>query len=196
MRLSTVAAVCALGTVICFVLGAVAMASSGVGVLIPETGRPGRDWIAAVDAAGGLFFAGAWLVILMGYLGIVALVGFYDTLRWAGPVMVLAPILGAVGLTLVTVSHLIPIAMGYELVPAYIAADPAGQATLAAIADTFTAIALVTTLLATSSAGAWLFRCTRLPFSPRVRCRGGSDGLACSSERSPDGWGYSARHPR
>ena len=144
LRLSTVAAVCALGTVLCFVLGAVAMGSSGVGVLIPETGRPGRDWIVAVDGAGGLFFAGAWLVILMGYLGIVALVGFYDTLRLAGPVMILAPILGAVGLTLVTVSHLIPIAMGYELVPAYIAADPAGQATLAATADTFAATALVT----------------------------------------------------
>jgi len=80
------------------------MGSSGVGVLIPETGRPGRDWIAAVDGAGWLFFAGAWLVILMGFLGIVALVGFYDTLRLAGPVMILAPILGAVGLTLVTVS--------------------------------------------------------------------------------------------
>jgi hypothetical protein len=148
LRLSTVAAVCALGTVICFVLGAVAMGSSGVGVLIPETGRPARDWIAAVDAAvdaaGGLFFVGAWLVVLVGFLGIVALVGFYDTLRMAGPVMILAPILGAVGLTLVTVSHLIPIAMGYQLVPAYIAADPAGQATLAATADTFAAIALVT----------------------------------------------------
>jgi hypothetical protein len=97
-----------------------------------------------VNAAGWLFFAGAWLIILMGFLGIVALVGFYDTLQLAGPVMILAPILGAVGLTLVTVSHLIPIAMGYELVPAYIAADPAGQATLAATADTFAATALVT----------------------------------------------------
>jgi hypothetical protein len=84
------------------------------------------------------------LVILMGYLGIVALVGFYDTLRLAGPVMILAPILGAVGLTLVTVSHLIPIAMGYELVPAYISADPAGQVTLGVPADTFAAVALVT----------------------------------------------------
>ena len=110
LRLSTVAAVCALGTVLCFVVGAVAMGSSGVGVLIPATGRPGLDWIAAVDGAGGLFFAGAWLVILIGFLGIVALVGFYDTLRLAGPVMILAPILGAVGLTLVTVSHLVPIA--------------------------------------------------------------------------------------
>ena len=144
LRLSTVGAVCALGTVICFVLGAVAMGSSGVGVLIPETGPPGREWIANVNAAGWLFFAGAWLIILMGYLGIVALVGFYDTLQLAGPVMILAPILGAVGLTLVTVSHLIPIAMGYELVPAYINADPAGQATLAATADTFAATALVT----------------------------------------------------
>ena len=131
LKLSTVAAVSALGAVVCFVAGAVAMASSGVGVLIPETGRPGRDWTAAVAGAGGLFFVGAWLVILMGYLGIVALVGFYDTLRVAGPVMILAPILGAVGLTLVTVSHLIPIAMSYELVPAYLAADPGRHATLA-----------------------------------------------------------------
>jgi hypothetical protein len=144
LRLSTVAAVCALGTVICFVAGAVAMGSSGRRGADSETGRPGRDWIAAVDRAGGLFFVGAWLVVLVGFLGIVALVGFYDTLRSAGPVMILAPILGAVGLTLVTVSHLIPIAMGYELVPAYVAADPAGQATLAATVDTFAAIALVT----------------------------------------------------
>src|SRR5215218_7836725 len=84
LRLSTVAAVCAFGTVICFVLGGVAMGSSGVGVLIPEPGRSGRDWMAAVDGAGGLFFLGAWLVVLVGFLGIVALVGFYDTLRLAG----------------------------------------------------------------------------------------------------------------
>jgi hypothetical protein len=122
------------------VAGAVAMGSSGVGVLIPETGRPGRDWIAAVDRAGGLFLVGAWLVILMGFLGIVALVGFLR-LR---PIGSAGDDSGADGLTLVTVSHLIPIAMGYELVLAYIAADPAGRATLAATADTFAAIALVT----------------------------------------------------
>jgi hypothetical protein len=67
----------------------------------------------------------------MGFLGIVALVGFYDTLREAGPVMILASVLGAVGLTLVTVSHLLPIEMAYELVPAYVQAAPAGQAPLA-----------------------------------------------------------------
>jgi hypothetical protein len=84
LRLSTVAAVCALGTVVCFVLGGVAMGSSGVGDLIPETGRSGRDWIAAVDRAGELFFAGAWLVVLVGFLGIVALVGFTTPFGWLG----------------------------------------------------------------------------------------------------------------
>jgi hypothetical protein len=68
LRLSTVGAVCAIGTVVCFVVGAVAMGSNGVGVVIPETGRPGLEWTADVDAAGGLFLAGAWLVILMGFL--------------------------------------------------------------------------------------------------------------------------------
>lgn len=120
------------------------MGSSGVQLLIPETGQPGREWIADVDAANGLFFIGAWLIILMGFLGIAAFVGFYGVLRDAGEVFVLAPVLGTVGLTLVTVSHLVPIAMAYELVPAYSTADPAGQATLAATFDTFAATALVT----------------------------------------------------
>ena len=141
LRLSRIGAVCSIGTVACFVLGAVAMGSSGVQLLIPETGKPGLEWIADVDGASGLFFTGAWLIILMGFLGIVAFVGFYDVLRDAGKVMVLAPILGTVGLTLVTLSHLIPISMAYELVPAYSDADPAGQATLAATFDTFAATA-------------------------------------------------------
>jgi hypothetical protein len=58
--------------------------------------------------------------------------------------MVLVPVLGAVGLTLVTVSHLIPIAMSHELVPDYAEAGPAGQASLATTADTLASIALVT----------------------------------------------------
>lgn len=144
LRLSTVGGVCAVSAVACFVLGVVAMASSGVQVLIPETGSAGREWIADVDEAGGLFYLGAWLIILMGFLGVVAFLGFYDALRDAGRVLVLAPILGAVGLTLVTFSHLVPIAMGYELVPAYTAAGPAGQASMAVTADTLAAIALVT----------------------------------------------------
>jgi len=144
LRVSTVGAVCAILTVACFVLGAVLMGASGVETLIPETGKPGLKWIADVDAASGLFFAGAWLIVLMGFLGIVAFVGFYDVLRNAGKVMVLAPVLGTVGLTLVTVSHLLPIALASELVPSYSGAEPAGQATLAATFDTFAATALVT----------------------------------------------------
>ncbi|MEO5710415.1 MAG: DUF4386 family protein [Nocardioidaceae bacterium] len=143
-RLSTVGAVCAISTVARFVGGAVLMGSSGVEMLIPETGDPGLEWVADVDTASGLSFVGARLVVLMGFLGIVAFVGFYDVLREAGTVMVVAPILGAVGLTLVTVSHLAPISMAYQLVPAYAAADPAAQATLAATFDTFAAMALET----------------------------------------------------
>jgi Domain of unknown function (DUF4386) len=144
ISLTTLGAVCAVLTTVTFVVGIVLTASSGVPVLIPETGREGLEWIADVDDAGGLFFAGAWLVILGGFLGIVALVGFYDALREAGPAMVLVPILGAVGLTLVQVSHLIPIAMGYELVPDYVAADPATQASIATTADTLAMTSLVT----------------------------------------------------
>jgi hypothetical protein len=106
------------------------------------TARPGLD---GGRGSGRRVVLGWGLAGRLGrVLGIVALVGFYDILRVARPVMILAPILGAVGLTLVTVSHLIPIAIGYELVPAYLAADPGAQATLAATADTFAAIALVT----------------------------------------------------
>lgn len=57
---------CAILVVVCFVLGAVLMGASGVESLIPETGRLGLDWIADVDAASGIFFAGAWLIVLMG----------------------------------------------------------------------------------------------------------------------------------
>jgi hypothetical protein len=119
------------------------MAGSGVQVLIPETGESGLDWIQDVDEAGGAFLVGAWLGILGGLLGVVAFVGFYDALRHVGPWLILAPILGAVALTLVTISHLIPIAMAYELVPGYAAGDAAAKASLATTADTFAALALV-----------------------------------------------------
>lgn len=87
---------------------------------IPETGSLGRDWVVDVDAAGSQFFVGAWLVILMGLFGLVALIAFYDAVRAAGPVLILAPALSFLALTLVTASHLLPIAMAHELVPAYV----------------------------------------------------------------------------
>jgi hypothetical protein len=117
VTLTRIGAWCAIGTVVAFVAGIVLMAASGVQVLIPETGKDGLDWIADVDDASGAFFFGAWLVIAGGVLGLVGLIGFYDYLRRAGDWLVLAPILGLFGLTLVTISHLLPIAMAYELVP-------------------------------------------------------------------------------
>ena len=143
LRLSTLGGYCAIAAVVCFVVGGGAMGSSGVSVLIPQTGREGREWIADVDAAGALFYAGAWLVVLMGFLGVVAYLGLYDALKEAGPAIVLAPITAAVGLTLVTVSHLLPIAMAYELVPAYVAAEAADKDAIAVTADTLAASALV-----------------------------------------------------
>jgi hypothetical protein len=143
LDMRTVGAVCALLTVACFAVGIAFMASSGVQLLIPETGKDGLDWIADVDDAGGAFFVGAWLTILGGFAGLVALVGFYFVLREAGPVLILGPILGAVGLTLVQISHLIPIAMAYELVPDYVAGSAATQASLATTSDTLAILALV-----------------------------------------------------
>jgi hypothetical protein len=83
-----------------------------------------------------LIFIGAWLTIVGGVLGAVALVGFYDALSRAGDWLVLAPILGVFNLTLVTASHLIPIALAYELVPDFRPTD-------ANTFDTFTALAQV-----------------------------------------------------
>src|SRR5262249_42229345 len=119
LRLSTVGAVCALITVAGFVVGIALMSTNGVGVLIPPTGKDGAKWVADVQEAGNWFVAGAWIVGLAGLAGIVALVGFYDVLKHAGPVMIIAPIAGAVGLTLVTTSHVIPIALAQELAPSY-----------------------------------------------------------------------------
>jgi hypothetical protein len=141
LSLATVGAVCALVAVAGFAVGLLLIGTSGVETLIPETGDKGLEWIADVDKAGGQFFAGAWLIVFAGLFTLVALVGFYDVLRDAGPVMVLAPVLGAVGLTLVTISHSVPVAMAYELVPAYTEANGATQS---ATNDTLASVSLLT----------------------------------------------------
>ena len=144
LSLATVGAVCALVTVAGFVVGIALAISSGVETLIPETGEEGVNWIADVQDAGGLFFVGAWLVIFAGLFGLIALIGFYDVLREAGPVMVVAPISAVVGLTLVTLSHVIPVAMAYELAPGYSEGDAATQAALGVTTDTLASLSLLT----------------------------------------------------
>lgn len=125
------------------IAGGILLSSSGADDLTPETGEAGRDWLLAIAGDNGRFAAGAWLLILMGYLAMVAFVGFYYTLRQAGSILLLAPVLGIAGMTLVQVSHLVPIGIAYELAPAY--ADPGAvdQATLGAVFDTLAATCLV-----------------------------------------------------
>ena len=145
LRLATVGGYCAILTVLGFVVGIALIVSSGVQVLIPETGEgQGIEWIGDVEDSSDLFFVGAWLVVFAGLTGLVALVGFYDALKEAGPVMVIAPIAAAVGMVLVTISHAIPIAMAYELVPAYADASEATQASLAVTTDTLASVCLLT----------------------------------------------------
>jgi hypothetical protein len=143
VSLTTIAAVSAIVTVLMFAAGIALMASSGVQVLIPETGQDGLDWIADVDDAGDLFFAGAWLVVFGGVLGLVALNGFYEAFRSAGPAMILAPVLAVASMTLVTISHVLPISIGYELVPGYVDADATARASLQTTFDTLANLCLV-----------------------------------------------------
>jgi len=139
----TVGGACAVLTTVGFIVGVALMASAGVDTLIPEADGKAVEWLADVEADRDLFVAGAWIVVFAGLLGLLALVAFYDALRLAGPLMILAPVAGAVGLTLVTISHALPIALAYELAPDYLAADEPGRATLATTADTFAMVCLV-----------------------------------------------------
>jgi hypothetical protein len=117
--LTRIGAIAAVLTVAGFVTGIAVMASSGVQVLIPETGAEGREWAADVVDAGDAFVAGAAIVVFAGLFGLVAFVGFWDALRGAGRALVIAPIAGAAGMVLVTVSHATPIAIALELAPSY-----------------------------------------------------------------------------
>jgi hypothetical protein len=57
--------------------------------------------------------------------------------------MILAPVLAVVGMTLVTISHLMPIAMAKELVPGYVGADASTKDSLAVVSNTVAQTSLV-----------------------------------------------------
>jgi hypothetical protein len=143
ISLATAGAVSALITVFGFAVGIALIASSGVQVLIPETGKGGREWIADVQDAGDLFVAGASVTVFAGLFGLVAFVGFYDALRHAGPLMIIAPVAGVAGMVLVTISHATPIAIALELAPRYVEANQASRASLAVTFDTFARFCLL-----------------------------------------------------
>jgi hypothetical protein len=143
LALTKLGALSAILLVAGFVVGIALMASGGVQVLIPETGNDGLDWISDVQDAGNLFTAGAAIVVFAGLFGLVAFVGFYDALRAAGPIMVIAPIAGVAGVVLVTISHATPIAMANELAPGYTHATGATRASLLVTTDTLASFSLL-----------------------------------------------------
>ena len=123
-------AVSALIMVAGFFVGIAVLASSGVEVLIPETGTEGLEWLADVDDAGHRFVAGASIVVFAGLFGLAAFLGFHEALRGAGPLMLVALVAGVVGIVLVTISHATPIAMALELAPSYTNSSGSTRATL------------------------------------------------------------------
>src|SRR5215210_4460657 len=143
LTLTKLGALSAILLVAGFVVGIALMASGGVQVLIPETGKDGLDWISDVQDAGNLFTAGAAIVVFAGLFGLVAFVGFYDALRAAGPIMVIAPIAGVAGVVLVTISHATPIAMANELAPGYTHATGAARASLLVTHETLASFCLL-----------------------------------------------------
>lgn len=143
IRVTTVGAWCAILMVPALIGGGIFLSASKAGDLIPPTGESGKDWLLAVGVDRGGFAAGAWLIVLMGFLGMPALVAFYEVLRSAGSVLVLAPILGIAGLTLVQVSHLLPIGIAYELAGPYDIPGAANGPTLGVVADTLAATSQV-----------------------------------------------------
>jgi hypothetical protein len=143
LTLTKLGALSALVLVAGFAIGIALMASGGVQVLIPETGKDGLDWIADVEDAGNLFTAGAAIVVFAGLFGLVAFLGFYEALRHAGPIMIVAPIAGVAGFVLVTISHATPIAMANELAPGYTHATGAARASLLVTHDTLASFCLL-----------------------------------------------------
>jgi hypothetical protein len=141
--LTTTAGACGVLTALCLVGGAALMIWSGVDGLIPDTGQSAIDWIDDVNSANDAFFGGAWLVVAGGLFGLVALVGFWRPLRDTAEVLILAPILSVVGMTMISVSHLLAIAMAYELVPGYVEGSRTTKDSLAVTTDTLASFAHV-----------------------------------------------------
>ncbi len=140
-RLTTVGAWSAILMVPVLVLGVGLLATSGAQDLLPATGPAGEIWLLAVAGHTGRFTAGGWLLVLMGFLAMVAFVGIQQALPGRNESLVLAPVLGLVGMTLVQASHLIPIAMASHLAPAFAAATGPARTNLATLSDTLAAVA-------------------------------------------------------
>jgi Domain of unknown function (DUF4386) len=134
--LTTSSALCGILSPLALVAGIALMIWSGVDALIPDTGQNALNWIEDVDAASDAFFGGAWLVVAGGVLALVALVGFWRPLRDAGEMLILAPTIAVAGMTMITLSHVMAIAMAYDLVPGYVEGSRTTKDSLAVTTDT------------------------------------------------------------
>jgi hypothetical protein len=145
LDLRAIGGICAVMGVVMFVFGGVVgAAAGGPGTVIPETGDGLVTWVRdVVDSRTG-FDIGTGMVVLAGILLAVALIGFYDVLRDAGPAMILAPVLGIVGLVLVTISHSLPIVMAEEFAADFTNAGPVARTTLQTTGDVMAGTALAT----------------------------------------------------
>jgi hypothetical protein len=145
LDLRAIGGVCAVMGVVIFILGGVVgVATGGPDTVIPETGDGLRTWVRdVVDDRTG-FAIGTGMVVLGGILLAVALIGFYDVLRDAGPTMILAPVLGIFGLVLVTISHSLPIVLAEEFAPDFTRAGPVARTTLQTTGDMMAGTALAT----------------------------------------------------
>lgn len=133
----TVSGAAAVLTVVSFVTGVVLMASSGVETIIPDPGAAALRWAGQVEDGGQLFLAGGWLVVVGGLFAAVALVALYELALLAGRWLVVAPVLAAVAMTLVTISHLVPVALAGHLTSDFASADGAEKASLGSTIKTF-----------------------------------------------------------
>jgi hypothetical protein len=145
LDLRAIGGVCAVMGVVIFILGGVVgAATGGPDTVIPETGDGLRTWVRdVVDDRTG-FAIGTGMVVLAGILLAVALIGFYDVLRYAGPAMILAPVLGIFGVVLVTISHSLPIVMAEQFAPDFAGAGPTARTTLQTTGDLMAGTALAT----------------------------------------------------
>jgi hypothetical protein len=145
LDLRAIGGVCAVLGVVIFILGGVVgFATGGPDTVIPETGDGLRTWVGdVVDDRTG-FAIGTGMVVLAGILLAVALIGFYDVLRDAGPAMILAPVLGICGFVLVTISHSLPIVMAEEFAPDFAGGGPVARTTLQTTGDVTAGTALAT----------------------------------------------------
>ena len=130
-----VGGVCAILTTVSFIVAGILGGVSGEQTLIPVVDEV-VDWLVVVNGGRAAFLASGWVILLVPVLAIAAVLGLYYALRQAGHLLWIAVVASVSGALLVQVSHIIPLAMAWELAPGYVAASDATKPALEVIART------------------------------------------------------------